>query len=374
MKIKLASWIVALTLCLAAWLASVSQAVIEIEITEGGDDAIPIAVVPFGWQGEGAEPPADIAQIVADDLQRSGSFSPLNRADLVGSPVSGDTPRYGNWRLGGADYLVMGSMFERANGLVVEFQLFDILQQRLMTGFSFQVQGRSLRGAAHQIADEVYEEILGIPGAFNTQIAFITIEGEGRDRTHQLQLADADGFNAQTMLTSPRPIMSPAWAPDGIRIAYVSFENRDSSAIYVQDRQQGSRSKLISKPGINGAPSWSPDGQRLAVTLSYEGNPEIYTLDVDSGQLSRITNSGAIDTEARWIDDDTLVFTSDRSGGPQLYEVSASGGRASRITFEGNYNSNPTVSADGKSVAFVHAHPRATASPRSIGSRACSRC
>lgn len=338
---------------LAAIAPASVQAVIEIEITKGADNAIPIAVVPFGWSGEG-EPPADIAAIVAADLQRSGNFAPLNRDDLVARPVSGDVPRYANWRLSGADFLLIGGARPGGDGYVIEFQLFDVPQQSLMTGFSFQVTDQTLRSAAHQIADEVYEAILGIPGAFNTQIAFVSVSGRVGDRTYQLQLADADGLNPQAMLTSPYPILSPAWAPDGVRIAYVSFEGRFNSAIYVQDRQRGSRIKVLAKEGINGAPSFSPDGQRLAVALSHEGSLDIYVVDADGSNLRRVTDGSAIDTEPVWIDDETLLFTSDRSGGPQLYEVSSRGGRARRITFEGSYNADPTVSPDGSTVAFVH--------------------
>jgi len=332
----------------------VAQAVIEIEITQGGDNAISVAIVPFGWTGNGSAP-EDIAEIVTADLQRSGNFAPIDRNDLIALPVSGDVPRFANWRLSGADFLVVGSTKPGSNGgYVIEFQLYDVLQQSLMTGFSFQVTDQTLRSAAHQIADEVYEEILGISGAFNTQIAFVSVDGKVGNRNYQLQLADADGENPQAMLTSPRPILSPSWAPDGIRIAYVSFENKTRSAIYVQDRQKGSRVKIVSREGINGAPSWSPDGERLAVTLSYQGNPDIYILGVDDGQLNRITQSDAIDTEAVWIDNDTLAFTSDRSGGPQIYEISTDGGRAKRLTFEGRYNTSATVSPDGSTIAFVH--------------------
>ena len=331
----------------------VTQAVIEIEITQGGDNAISIAVVPFGWFGSGTAPD-EIASIVTADLARSGNFAPIAREDLVALPTSGDVPRFANWRLSGADFLVIGSIKPNTGGYVIEFQLYDVLQQNLMTGFSFQVTDQTLRSAAHQIADEVYEEILGISGAFNTRIAFVSVDGKIGDRTYQLQLADADGENPQAMLTSPRPILSPSWAPDGVRIAYVSFENKTQSAVYVQDRQKGSRVKLISREGINGAPSWSPDGERLAVTLSYQGNPDIYVVQVDGGELTRITTSEAIDTEAVWIDNDTLAFTSDRSGGPQIYEISSRGGQATRVTFEGRYNASATVSPDGSTIAFVH--------------------
>lgn len=346
-------WFVTLLLIVAGVVCRPAHAIIEIEITQGGENAIPIAIVPFGWSGSG-ELPEDVAAIVDADLQRSGAFSPLNRADLVATPVSGDVPRYTNWRLSGVDFLLIGSVDPDGDGYIVEFQLFDIIQQQLMTGFTFRVTDQTLRSAAHQISDEVFEEILGIPGAFNTQIAYVSVEGRVGSRNYRIQVADADGENPQTMLDSPYPILSPSWAPDGIQIAYVSFENKTQSAIYIQDRQKATRSKVISQTGINGAPSWSPDGTRLAVTLSYEGNPEVYVYQISSGELIRITQSAGIDTEATWLDNDTLVFTSDRSGGPQLYEVSANGGRASRLTFEGTYNASASVSSDGSTIAFVH--------------------
>ena len=351
-KAQIKVWTLAL-LFFAGSFAMPAAAIIEIEITQGGENAIPIAIVPFGWVGDG-KVPEDIASIITADLQRSGNFSPLNRKDLVATPVSGDVPRFANWRLSGADFLLIGGIRPDGVGYIVEFQLFDVLQQTLLSGFSFQVTDQTLRSAAHQISDEIYEEILGISGAFNTQIAFVSVKGKVGSRTYKLQLADADGENAQAMLTSPRPILSPAWAPDGVRIAYVSFENRTQAAIYVQNRQLGSRIKVISRPGINGAPSWSPDGKRLAVTLSYEESPDVYIIQLDSGRVRRVTNSEAIDTEPVWVDDDTLIFTSDRSGGPQLYEISTRGGKAKRITFEGSYNASATVSPDGSSVAFVH--------------------
>ena len=351
-KTRIKIWTVLISLLLWS-LALPARAVIEIEITQGGENAIPIAIVPFGWTGRGSES-VDIAAIVASDLQRSGNFAPLNRADLVAKPVSGDKPQYANWRLSGADFLLIGGTRAEGSGYIVEFQLFDVLQQSLLSGISFTVTDQSLRSAAHQISDEVYEEILGIPGAFNTQIAFVSVAGKVGSRTYELLVADADGENAQAMLSSPRPILSPSWAPDGRSVAYVSFEDRTQSAVYVQNREEGSRVKIISKEGINGAPSWSPGGKRLALTLSYEGNADIYVMQLDTGSLNRVTNSDAIDTEAVWLDDDTLVFTSDRSSSPQLYQVSSEGGRAERITFEGGYNASATTSSDGRTIAFVH--------------------
>lgn len=330
-----------------------AHALIEIEITEGVESTIPIAIVPFSWSGTGVAP-VDVAQIVSDDLHRSGYFDPFNRDDLLARPTGGTTPNFANWRISGAEFLLIGAMRPVGEGYELDFQLFDVVQQRILSAFTFKVTDQTLRSASHQIADEVFEEILGLPGAFNTQIAFVSVEGSGKDRVYKLQLADADGENEQSMLTSPRPIISPAWGPEGVRIAYVSFEDRTRSAIYIQDRQRGSRQKVLSQEGINGAPSWSPDGTRLAVVLSYEGDPEIYILDLVSGNRRRLTQNNAIDTEPVWLDNNTLVFTSDRSGGPQLYKVAARGGRAERLTFEGNYNASATVSPDESTLAFVH--------------------
>ena len=332
---------------------SQANALIEIEITEGVESTIPIAIVPFGWQGPG-EPPLDVAQVVSDDLQRSGYFGPFNREDLVARPVGGAVPNYGNWRISGAEFLLIGAMRANGEGYNIDFQLFDVAQAKILSAFTFAVTDQTLRSAAHQIADEVFEEVLGLPGAFNTQIAFVSVQGSGKDKKYRLQLADADGQNEQSMLTSSRPIISPSWAPDGVRIAYVSFESRARSAIYIQDRERGSRQKILSEEGINGAPSWSPDGTRLAVVLSYEGNPEIYILDLVSGDRRRLTQNDAIDTEPVWLDNNNIVFTSDRSGGPQLYKVASRGGRAERITFDGRYNASATVSPDASTVAFVH--------------------
>ncbi len=330
-----------------------ASAVIEIEVTKGGFNAIPIAVVPFGWTGNSA-PPQDVAQIVSADLARSGLMAPLAPDELIARPVSGDVPNYARWRAAGVDYLVIGGLKPDGNNFTVDFQLFDPVRQKLLSGFSYKVSAARLRSVSHQISDLVFEEITGIRGAFNTEIAFVSVTGQGNNKQYQVQLADADGLNSQAMLTSPRPILSPSWSPDGKQLAYVSFEDRERSAIYIQDRSTGKRTKIISESGINGAPSWSPDGSRLAVVLSYEGNPDIYVIELATRATRRVTRSDAIDTEPEWLDNSSLIFTSDRSGGPQLYRIGATGGQAKRLTFEGNYNASATISPDRNSVAMVH--------------------
>ena len=331
-------------------------AVLEIEITQGVQGAAPIAVVPFAWEGTGTVP-VDVAGIVSNDLSRSGKFSPMARDASVPTPTNDRDIRFDVWKTYGMDHLVIGRLRAMGPGsYVVQFQLFDVFKGQQIVGYSFPASGDTLRRVAHNISDIIYEKILGERGAFNTLIAYVTAEQTAANKLrYMLHLADSDGHDQKTILTSQHPIMSPAWSPDSKRLAYVSFEKR-VPAIYVQDWLSSQREKISSVKGINGAPAWSPDGQKLALTLSHEGNPDIYVLDIHARKLSKITRSSAIDTEPAWMPDGrSVVFTSDRSGNPQLYQKPIAGGRAKRLTFEGKYNTSPSVSPDGKHIAMVHA-------------------
>ncbi len=333
-----------------------ANAALRIEITEGGTGALPIAVVPFVWDGAGAAP-EDLAQIISADLARSGTFNPVDRADLVSRPRSGAEVKFANWKTGGIDNLVIGKLKAVGVGAyVAQFQLFDVYKEQQIVGYSFPVQASQLRQIAHEISDIIYEKITGLRGAFNTQVAYVSaINAADGSKDYVLQVADSDGYDPQTILSSKRPLMSPSWSPDAQQVAYVSFENPRTSAIYVQVMATGKRTIVSSVQGINGAPVWSPDGRRLALTLSHKGNPDIYVLELANGRLTQLTRNGAIDTEPAWDPSgNSIVFTSDRSGSPQLYEIPAKGGRAQRLTFEGKYNASGTVSPDGKLIAMVH--------------------
>ena len=345
-----------LTILLFATYSVTASAVLRIEITEGGEGALPIAIAPFVWDGAGS-PPEDIAKIISADLARSGTFKPVAEEDLVSRPRSGADVRYENWKTSGVDNLVIGRL--KAVGpdaFVLQFQLFDVYKEQQIVGHSWPVQTGQLRKFAHEISDIIYEKITGLRGAFNTEVAYVSsITANDGSKKYLLEIADSDGHDPFNILTSERPLMSPSWSPDAQRIAYVSFENRRASAIYVQVIGTGKRKKVSSVQGINGAPVWSPDGRRLALTLSHKGNPDIYVLEIDSGRLTQLTRNGAIDTEPTWDPSGTtIIFTSDRSGGPQLYEIPVNGGRAQRLTFEGSYNASGTVSPDGKLIAMVH--------------------
>ncbi|MFT5221530.1 MAG: TolB protein [Planctomycetota bacterium] len=346
-----------ITLIFSVWLCLIganAQAALTIEISEGVEGALPIAVVPFDTSKLNGKLPVDIAQIVASDLNRSGVLKSMERNALPGRPNYSNQVKYAEWRKAGQDYLVVGRVLEKSPGVYdIQFQLLDVLKQKQLIGYSLPAKSRKLRSRAHRISDLIYEQITGTRGAFDTRIAYVKAE-LGAARKYTLQVSDTDGFNAQKVLESDEPIMSPSWSPDGKSLAYVSFENKRPE-IFIQQLATARRSKVSGFKGINGAPSWSPDGKFLALVLSKDGNTEIYTLDTSSKRLKRLTRHRGIDTEPVWsTDGNSLYFTSNRSGSPQIYRVNAEGGKARRLTFEGRYNSAATVSPDGKTIAMVH--------------------
>ncbi|MBW6391873.1 Tol-Pal system beta propeller repeat protein TolB [Billgrantia antri] len=350
MKALMTTWLAAALLMFGA-LAH-AQSDLTIEITRGSDQATPIAVVPFATDGE--ELPEDVAQIISEDLQRSGFFEPLPREAMFDRPSSSDQVRYGQWSALDVRYMVVGQVSRGAEGYRIRYELMDVSGQRRLLGENVTGRANELRAVAHFVSDQIFEAITGIRGAFSTRIAYVTAQGTGDDAQFTLYVADADGHNSQQVLNSREPILSPAWSPDGRRLAYVSFET-ERPAIYVQDVNTGQRARLTSFEGINGAPAWSPDGRRLAMTLSKDGQPDIYVMDVGSRNLERITNNSSIDTEPDWAPDGrSLLFTSDRSGGPQIYRYSFGSGEAERLTFTGNYNARGRFSPDGKTLFMIH--------------------
>jgi TolB protein len=340
---------------LALCAAGAAHAELKIEITSGVRDPVPIAIVPF-TPAAPADGGLDVAEVVQHDLEGSGRFKGLPRSRQPGTPTQADQVVVANWKGAGSDYVVVGRLSALANGsLAVDFDLINTLTGARLASQRFVGMPSALRNAAHRVSDVVYQKILGVRGAFATRIAYVAVQGTAPALRYQLIVADADGANQHLILESQRPLMSPAWSPDGLWLAYVSFETKHS-AVYVQLVRTGERRQVSARAGVNGAPEWSPDGHKLALTLGGSGgNPDIYVLDLESQGLTRLTDDPAIDTEPDWAPDGrSLYFTSDRAGSPQIYQVGMQpGAKPKRVTFSGTYNARPRVSPDGSQLAMV---------------------
>ncbi len=330
---------------LAALGAAPALAQFRVEVTGVGLTQLPIAIAPF--RGE-AEAPQKLSAIVMADLERSGQFRGV---DAGATPMDENArPDLGSLRQRAADALAAGSVTRLADGRWdVRFRLWDVVKGADLGGQSYAVTAGDLRLAAHRVADFIYEKLTGERGVFSTRIAYVTKAGN----RFNLWVADADGENAQSALSSPEPIISPAWSANGAQLAYVSFESR-KPVVYVHDVASGRRRLLANFRGSNSAPAWAPDGRTLAVTLSYEGGSQLYTIDANGGEPRRLTQSSGIDTEPVYSADGRHVyFVSDRGGAPQIYRVPASGGSAERVTFTGSYNISPALSRDGRWLAYI---------------------
>src|SRR5690606_33216566 len=337
------SWAGAVLAATIAMAAPQAHAQLRVDISGVGATQYPIAVAAFNGDAQGR----NVSEIIRADLSRSGQFRLINAtgANLgVESQVS-----FGEWSGRGADYLAYGTVTQTGGQYSISYRLVDNVRQTQLDAIAFAGSERELRRLSHRIADRIYEKITGVRGVFSTRIAYVLQTGNG----YELQIADADGQNPQVMLRSKQSIISPAWSPDGSRLAYVSFES-GKSVIYVQTLATGQRQPIANYKGNNSAPAWSPDGQRMAIVLSRDGISQIYTINTDGSDLRRVMRSPLIDTEPRFTPDgQSLVFTSDRGGSPQIYKVPAGGGDAQRLTFSGSYNISPRVSPDGQQLVYV---------------------
>jgi TolB protein len=331
------------------FLPLLARAELTVQIVGGAAQQIPIAVVPFS-SAAGSSSQDSIDSVVGADLQRSGLFHLLETRGVANQPHNITEVKYADWSAIQAQALTIGMVEPLPGGrLKVSFRLLDVLKQNQLLAMEFNIAVTQQRTTAHKIADLIYEKLTGEKGVFATRITYVN-KLNGR---YHLQVADADGFNPQTVVSSKEPIISPSWAPDGNKLAYVSFEKK-KPIIFVQSLVSGQRMVLANFKGNNSAPAWSPDGTKLAIVLTYSANSQIYVINADGSGLQQVSFSSGIDTEPEWSPDGSAIyFTSNRGGGPQIYRMPATGGEAKRITFEGSYNVSPHVSPDGKLLTYV---------------------
>ncbi|HCM06579.1 MAG TPA: Tol-Pal system protein TolB [Oceanospirillales bacterium] len=333
-------------------LAMQARAELVIEITQGKQSAIPLAVVPFEWKGMKALP-ENVAQIVANDLGRSGYFNSLPTSQMLSMPNREEEIFYRDWQLLKQDYLVIGSIQDDGRGgYAINFKLVDVNTKTVLMNQKLTGGASALRDIAHFMSDRIFAALTGVPGAFSTKLVYVTTN---RERTQfNLSYADADGAREQNIFSSKQPIISPAWSSDGKKLAYTSFEN-GRSEIFIQEIATGKREKIASFKGSNSAPAFSPDDTKMAMVLSRNGNPDIYVMDLSTRKLKRITKHYGIDTEPQWMPDGkNIIFTSSRIGKPQIYKVSLENLKPKRITFEGDYNARARVTPDGRKMVMVH--------------------
>jgi TolB protein len=339
------------SLLMLLWLSLGTSNVLaqfRVEVTGVGLTQLPVLVAPFKGETQASQ---KLSEIVKADLSRSGQFKPLPATSLALDEMS--RPDWAALRPLAAEALVAGSITALANGrFEVRARLWDAVKGQEKSDFKDNVTAADLRLSAHRVSDWVYQQLTGTPGVFTSRISYVT-KSAGR---YNLWIADSDGEGARSALTSPEPIISPSWSPNGTQLAYVSFESR-KPVVYVHELASGQRRVVANFKGSNSAPAWAPDGRSIVATLSRDGGSQLYRINLQGGEPQRLT-SGNINTEPAFSPDgNTLYFVSDRGGNPQIYKMSAQGGPAERVTFSGNYNISPAISPDGRWLAYVSRLP-----------------
>lgn len=343
---------------LAASLIGIAtaRAALHIDITQGTVTPLPIAIPAFlGAGGQGSVEGANIARVIADDLQSSGYFQPLNPKSFIETiPSPNATPNFGDWRQINAQALVVGAVSQKPDGrLEAQFRLWDVFAQQQLTGYSYASAPQNWRRIAHMIADAVFKQLTGEEGYFNTRIAYVLQSGPVGRPVKRLAVMDYDGANNRLLTKGGSLVMAPSFSPTNQELAYVSYK-KGIPRVYLLDLATDRRREVGHFPGMTFAPRFSPDGGRLILSEEQNGVTNIFSLDRRSGSITRLTDDDAIDTSPSFSPDGSqIVFTSDRGGVPQLYVMNADGSGVHRISFGSGKYGDPVWSPRGDLIAFT---------------------
>ncbi len=345
-------------LALAA-LAAPASAQLRLDVTQGHLDPLPIAVTDFlGDDEREVQAGADIAAVIANNLARSALFAPKDKGAFIETITDVNLqPRFADWRLIGADALLVGKADIDATGnLAVSFRLWDTTAQQQLVGLRIQTTPENWRRVAHQVSDAIYERLTGETGYFDTRIVFISEAGPKTNRTKRLAIMDQDGFNPQFLTDGPFTVLTPRFSPTNQQITFLSYAS-GAPQVYLFDIETGRREILGDFPGMTFAPRFSPDGDSIIFSLEQGGNSEIWTMDLRSRQRRQLTFDPSIDTSPCFAPDGRrIVFNSDRGGSSQLYVMDASGSNTQRISFGDGRYYTPVWSPRGDLIAFTKQH------------------
>ena len=327
-----------------------AHALLEVNVIKKREAAFPIVIAPF--EVVGGSNSVDIAKIIRNNLNRSGQFNALSTEALITNQID-----FNFWQEHKKDAVVFGKIEQVSSKVYnVYIYIYDVFSEKSLYQKKIRVHNSGFRRIAHFLSDKIYYVLLGQKGAFDTRLSYVTVTENSNDgRTYKLQISDSDGYNPQTVVRSSNPILSPAWSRDQKKLAYVSFKNNRSEVFVMTPFMKTVPIKLPKFDGIASSPTWHPNGESIALTISKQGNKDIYLYDFKSKKLERLTKNISIDTEASFSPDGSkIAFTSNRTGQVQVYIKDLKSGKISRATFEGRYNAKPVFSPDGKDLALIH--------------------